>query len=117
MRSRSDIILLHVWSTDAAERSVHLRGIYTVLSSVVVQLPDHIQAQQQAHRLAQIQEKPTKVKMTELVSGEVYKFVNAQAGTVMDLSGEDNVSVIGYGWHDSDNQKVSSDQSLLLPVP
>lgn len=55
--------------------------------------------------------------MTELVSGEVYKFVNAKAGTVMDLSGEDNVSVIGYGWHDSDNQKVSSDQSLLLPVP
>lgn len=44
--------------------------------------------------------------MAELYPGGVYKFVNAKAGNVMDLSGGDNTSVIGYDWHGGDNQKV-----------
>jgi len=43
--------------------------------------------------------------MAELESGAVYKLVNGKAGNVVDLSGGDNRSVIGYDWHGGDNQK------------
>ncbi|EKM50565.1 uncharacterized protein PHACADRAFT_74719, partial [Phanerochaete carnosa HHB-10118-sp] len=44
--------------------------------------------------------------MAGLENNGVYRFRNAQAqDVVMDLSGGDNKSVIGYGWHDGDNQK------------
>ncbi|KAI0699026.1 carbohydrate-binding module family 13 protein [Cytidiella melzeri] len=43
--------------------------------------------------------------MSGLNSGSIYKFVNAKAGNVMDLSGSDNRSCIGYDWHGGDNQK------------
>ncbi|KAH8105182.1 carbohydrate-binding module family 13 protein [Cristinia sonorae] len=38
-------------------------------------------------------------------SGAVYRLVNAKAGNVLDLSGGDNESIIGYDWHGGDNQK------------
>ena len=51
--------------------------------------------------------------MSVLVPGGAYRFVNAKAGNVMDLSGGDNMSVIGYDWHDGDNQKVRSTSSAI----
>ena len=53
---------------------------------------------------------------SQLEDGAVYKFVNAKAGNVMDLSGGDNVSVIGYDWHDGENQKVKTLQYFLHGV-
>ena len=44
--------------------------------------------------------------MAEPQSGGVYRLVNAKAGNVVDLSGGDNTSIIGYDWHGGDNQKV-----------
>lgn len=44
--------------------------------------------------------------MAELQSGAVYKLINAKAGNCLDLSGQDNTTVIGYGYHGGDNQKV-----------
>ncbi|KAF7416392.1 hypothetical protein PC9H_002658 [Pleurotus ostreatus] len=38
-------------------------------------------------------------------SGSTYIFVNEKAGTVADLSGGDNKSIIGYENHNGDNQK------------
>ncbi|KAF8636283.1 hypothetical protein AX17_003662 [Amanita inopinata Kibby_2008] len=38
-------------------------------------------------------------------SGAVYHIVNAKSGTALDLSGTDNVSLIGWPSHDGDNQK------------
>ncbi len=38
----------------------------------------------------------------------VYTIVNAQSGTVVDLSGADNKSVIGFPQHNGKNQQVSS---------
>lgn len=45
--------------------------------------------------------------MSGLEPGAEYRFTNAKAGNVMDLSGGDNRSVIGYDWHGGNNQKVS----------
>ena len=39
-------------------------------------------------------------------SGKLYRLVNGKAGNVLDLSGSDNKSLIGYDWHDGQNQKV-----------
>lgn len=50
--------------------------------------------------------------MTDLVPGGVYRFVNAKAKNVMDLSGGDGQSIIGYDWHGGDNQKVRSFTAL-----
>ncbi|PIL34506.1 hypothetical protein GSI_03283 [Ganoderma sinense ZZ0214-1] len=50
-------------------------------------------------------------------SGRTYKLVNAKAGNVLDLSGSDNKSLIGYDWHDGDNQKwhlVQEDGAWVL---
>ena len=44
--------------------------------------------------------------MSGLHAGAEYKIVNAKAGNVMDLSGQDNRSVIGYDWNGGKNQKV-----------
>ena len=44
--------------------------------------------------------------MVYIQSGRVYKIINAQAGNCVDLSGADNISVIGYDYHGGDNQKV-----------
>ncbi|KAL0948451.1 hypothetical protein HGRIS_011024 [Hohenbuehelia grisea] len=43
--------------------------------------------------------------MVNLQSGSSYKLTNEKAGNVLDLSGGDNKSIIGYEWHGSDNQK------------
>jgi len=40
-----------------------------------------------------------------LASGTTYKITNAAGGTVLDLSGGDNKSIIGYGDHDGSNQR------------
>ncbi|KAJ7126415.1 ricin B-like lectin [Mycena crocata] len=43
--------------------------------------------------------------MPEIVqSGLTYRIINAKAGTVMDLSGVDNKTIIGYPYHNGDNQ-------------
>jgi hypothetical protein len=39
-------------------------------------------------------------------SGRRYKITNAEAGFVVDLSGFDNRSIIGWHDHGKDNQKV-----------
>ena len=39
-------------------------------------------------------------------SGQTYFIINKKAGTVCDLSGEDQKSVIGFTAKGSDNQKV-----------
>ena len=44
--------------------------------------------------------------MESIQSGGIYKFINVKAGNCMDLSGGDGVSVIGFHYHDGDNQKV-----------
>ena len=38
--------------------------------------------------------------------GRTYKIVNAKAGNVLDLSGSDNRSLIGWDWHGGHNQQV-----------
>ncbi|KZT30065.1 carbohydrate-binding module family 13 protein [Neolentinus lepideus HHB14362 ss-1] len=43
--------------------------------------------------------------MARVQSGATYKIVNAKAGNVMDLSGGDDKSIIGYDFHDGVNQK------------
>ncbi|KAF7430831.1 hypothetical protein PC9H_006545 [Pleurotus ostreatus] len=43
-------------------------------------------------------------------SGSTYIFVNEKAGTVADLSGGDNKSIIGYENHNGDNQKWHAEQ-------
>lgn len=43
--------------------------------------------------------------MAQIESGGIYRLVNAKAGNVVDLSGGDNTSIIGYDWHGGDNQK------------
>ncbi|KAJ7741020.1 hypothetical protein B0H16DRAFT_49119 [Mycena metata] len=46
--------------------------------------------------------------MGEIVqSGLTYRITNAKAGTVVDLSGGDNRSIIGYPYHAGPNQHVS----------
>ncbi|KAI0300009.1 ricin B lectin domain-containing protein [Multifurca ochricompacta] len=37
--------------------------------------------------------------------GGRYKITNVQTSTVVDLSGVDNKSIIGWGWHGGDNQR------------
>ena len=55
--------------------------------------------------------------MAGIQSGGVYKLVNAKAENVVaDLSGGDNESVIGYGWHGGDNQKVRRASSACMFV-
>ena len=44
--------------------------------------------------------------------GRTYKIVNAKAGNVLDLSGSDNRSLIGWDWHGGHNQQV---RALFLP--
>ncbi|KAM5545868.1 hypothetical protein V8D89_000906 [Ganoderma adspersum] len=44
-------------------------------------------------------------------SNKTYKIVNVMTGNVLDLSGSDNKSVTGYGWHAGDNQKWSVDEA------
>lgn len=44
--------------------------------------------------------------MSQIVAGGIYKLINAKAGNALDLSGGDNKSIIGYDYHDGDNQKV-----------
>ncbi|KAI0804699.1 carbohydrate-binding module family 13 protein [Irpex lacteus] len=43
--------------------------------------------------------------MAGLEPGAVYRFINAKAGNVLDLSGDDNRSCIGWEWHGGDNQR------------
>ena len=45
--------------------------------------------------------------MAQVQAGQTYRLVNLKAGNVLDLSGGDNKSIIGYEWHGGDNQKVS----------
>jgi len=40
-----------------------------------------------------------------VTAGGTYYLINKKAGNALDLSGGDNVSIIGYGLHDGDNQK------------
>ncbi|KAF9030288.1 ricin B-like lectin [Hymenopellis radicata] len=40
-----------------------------------------------------------------VVSGTTYKIVNAKSGTVIDLSGVDNKTIIGYPDHNGPNQQ------------
>ncbi|KAF7986846.1 hypothetical protein HWV62_12560 [Athelia sp. TMB] len=40
-----------------------------------------------------------------LASGTSYKITNVKGGTVLDLSGGDNKSIIGYSDHDGSNQR------------
>ncbi|KAI0072610.1 carbohydrate-binding module family 13 protein [Panus rudis PR-1116 ss-1] len=49
--------------------------------------------------------------MAQIQSGATYKLVNAKAHNVLDLSGGDNRSIIGYDWHGGDNQKWQVSQS------
>nr|AEE98237.1 ricin B-like lectin [Macrolepiota procera] len=42
---------------------------------------------------------------TQVSSGQTYKITNVKAGTVIDLSGEDNKSIIGYPYHSGKNQQ------------
>ena len=44
-------------------------------------------------------------------SGQVYKITNVETGTVLDVSGEDNQTVIGYAYGGTENQHVG----LLSP--
>jgi len=43
--------------------------------------------------------------MVHIQSGGTYQIVNVKSETTLDLSGGDNKSIIGYGWHNGDNQK------------
>ncbi|KAK7682003.1 hypothetical protein QCA50_014967 [Cerrena zonata] len=47
--------------------------------------------------------------MAEVQSGATYRLINAKAGNVLDLSGGDNRSIIGYDWHGGENQKWELD--------
>ncbi|KAI0263604.1 ricin B lectin domain-containing protein [Gloeopeniophorella convolvens] len=40
----------------------------------------------------------------------LYKLTNAKSGTVFDLSGGDNRSIIGYDYHGGENQKWQLEQ-------
>ncbi|KAF7986861.1 hypothetical protein HWV62_12590 [Athelia sp. TMB] len=42
---------------------------------------------------------------SSLSSGQRYKFTNVKGGTILDLSGGDNRSLIGYEDHGGDNQR------------
>ena len=53
-----------------------------------------------------------KQRASMVESGKLYRLVNGKAGNVLDLSGSDNKSLIGYDWHDGQNQKVR-----VLPRP
>jgi len=41
-----------------------------------------------------------------LTSGKTYYIINKKANTALDLSGKDQKSIIGFGFHGGDNQKV-----------
>ena len=43
--------------------------------------------------------------MAEPQEGYTYKIVNIKSATVLDLSGTDGESIIGWEWHGGDNQK------------
>ncbi|KDQ49765.1 carbohydrate-binding module family 13 protein [Jaapia argillacea MUCL 33604] len=43
--------------------------------------------------------------MVQIQSGQVYDISNVLGGTSLDLSGGDNRSIIGYGFHGGPNQK------------
>ncbi|RDB22014.1 hypothetical protein Hypma_010815 [Hypsizygus marmoreus] len=45
-------------------------------------------------------------------SGNTYKLVNVKGGTVIDLSGTDGTSVLGWNDHGGDNQKWVVEQNL-----
>lgn len=40
----------------------------------------------------------------QITSGQTYKITNVKSGTVVDLSGVDNHTIIGYHYHNGDNQ-------------
>ena len=46
------------------------------------------------------------MSLSNLELGAAYRLENAWGETVMDLSAGDNKSIIGWGWHGGDNQKV-----------
>ena len=52
--------------------------------------------------------------MSQPETGQPYVIINKKSGTVIDLSGEDNQSIIGYNYHGGDNQKVWP--SVTLPI-
>ena len=39
-------------------------------------------------------------------SGKTYFIINKKSNTAFDLSGKDQKSIIGFGFHGGDNQKV-----------
>ena len=39
-------------------------------------------------------------------TGKTYFIINKKANTAFDLSGKDQKSIIGFGFHGGDNQKV-----------
>ena len=43
----------------------------------------------------------------KLLSGQTFYIVNKKSGTVLDLSGSDKTSIIGWSLNKGDNQKVS----------
>ncbi|KAF8879565.1 ricin B-like lectin [Infundibulicybe gibba] len=47
--------------------------------------------------------------MANIQGGQTYKITNVKSGTVIDLSGEDNRSIIGYPYHNGANQKWTLD--------
>ncbi|KAF7986859.1 hypothetical protein HWV62_12586 [Athelia sp. TMB] len=49
--------------------------------------------------------------MVQLQSGQIYKFTNVVGETVIDLSGGDNRSIIGYGDHNGPNQRWIFDKT------
>ncbi|EGN97615.1 carbohydrate-binding module family 13 protein [Serpula lacrymans var. lacrymans S7.3] len=49
--------------------------------------------------------------MASIRSGQIYKCTNVKGGTTMDLSGGDNKSIIGYGFHSGPNQAWIFDQA------
>ena len=49
---------------------------------------------------------PTPTSSTMPTSGKTYFIINKKANTAFDLSGKDQRSIIGFGFHGGPNQKV-----------
>ncbi|KAF5347436.1 hypothetical protein D9756_011108 [Leucocoprinus leucothites] len=43
--------------------------------------------------------------MSQVTSGQTYRITNVRSGTVVDLSGVDNHTIIGYPYHSGRNQQ------------
>ena len=52
--------------------------------------------------------------MRDHIDPGIYRIVNVQSGTVLDLSGADNRTVSGWSEHGSTNQLVRYSDPLLL---